>query len=81
VGAAARWQSGTSVGNGLLKQDAYWRVDLMARYQVNKRLSVSANIDNLFDRKYFADVWNSSNVLLYTWGAPRGVSVSMRYSF
>lgn len=81
VGAATRWQSGTSVGNGLLKQDAYWLVDLMARYQVNKRLSVSANINNLFDRKYFADVWSSSNVLLYTWGAPRGVSVGMRYTF
>jgi outer membrane receptor for ferric coprogen and ferric-rhodotorulic acid len=81
MGAATRWQSTTSVGSGRLKQAAYWLVDLTARYQVNKQLSIGANINNLFDKHYFSDVWSSSNVLLYTWGRPRSVNVSMRYVF
>ncbi|WP_066271873.1 TonB-dependent siderophore receptor [Hydrogenophaga palleronii] len=84
LGAAVRWQSpiSTSRGAATLRQDAYWVTDLMARYQVNRQLSLSLNIDNLFDKKYFAGVTNfTSQGLFYTWGAPRSVNVAMRYDF
>lgn len=82
VGAATRWQSETSTRNdaATLAQKPYWLVDLMARYQVNRHLSVGANINNLLDKKYFAGVTNFGS-LHYTWGAPRSFHLNMRYSF
>ena len=84
VGAAARWQSEISVqrGGAKLNQDAYWLLDLMARYQINRKLSVSANINNILDKKYFAGVTNfNAQGLFYTWGTPRSLSASLRYEF
>ena len=84
VGAAARWQSQTSVerGSARLSQDAYWLLDLMARYQINNKLSLSANLNNVLDKKYFAGLTNfNSQGLFYTWGAPRSLSASLRYEF
>ena len=82
VGAATRWQSETSTRNdaATLSQKSYWLVDLMARYQVNRHLSVGANINNLFDRKYLSGVTNFGS-LHYTWGAPRSFNLNMRYAF
>ncbi|KRC23928.1 TonB-dependent siderophore receptor [Acidovorax sp. Root217] len=82
VGAATRWQSETSTRNdaATLAQKSYWLVDLMARYQVNRHLSVGANINNLFDKKYLSGVTNFSS-LHYTWGAPRSFHLNMRHSF
>ncbi|MDR6213733.1 TonB-dependent siderophore receptor [Paracidovorax wautersii] len=84
VGGALRWQSAiaTSRGSATLRQDAYWLFDLMARYQVSRQLSISANLNNVFDKRYFAGVTNfSAQGLFYTWGAPRSVNVSARYDF
>ncbi|RKT49663.1 outer membrane receptor for ferric coprogen and ferric-rhodotorulic acid [Azonexus fungiphilus] len=84
VGAATRWQSQTSVerGSARLSQDAYWLVDLMARYQINNKLSLSANLNNVLDKKYFAGLTNfNAQGLFYTWGAPRSLSASLRYEF
>ena len=84
VGGAARWQSAisTSRGAATLRQDAYWVMDLMARYQINRHLSIAANVNNLFDKHYFSGVTNfNAQGLYYTWGAPRSVNVSMRYDF
>jgi outer membrane receptor for ferric coprogen and ferric-rhodotorulic acid len=78
VGAATRWQSKTTAGK--LVQSSFWLVDLMARYQFNKQLSVSANVNNLFDKSYFAGMRDFGRVQ-YTWGAPRSVNVNMRYDF
>jgi outer membrane receptor for ferric coprogen and ferric-rhodotorulic acid len=84
VGGAARWQSATSTSRGTatLGQDAYWVMDLMARYQINRHLSIAAHVNNLFDKHYFSGVTNfNAQGLYYTWGAPRSVNVSMRYDF
>jgi outer membrane receptor for ferric coprogen and ferric-rhodotorulic acid len=42
---------------------------------------VALNINNVLNKNYFSDIWGTSNVLLYTWGAPRSVNLSMRYDF
>lgn len=84
VGAAARWQSAISTtrGTATLRQDAYWLLDLMARYQVNRHWSLMANVNNALDKHYFSGVTNfTSQGLFYTWGAPRSVTLSARYDF
>ncbi len=54
----------------------------MARYQINNKLSLSANLNNVLDKKYFAGLTNfNSQGLFYTWGAPRSLSASLRYEF
>lgn len=84
VGAATRWQNKTSVSNAnaTLAQNAYWVLDLMARYEVDKHLSFSVNVNNALDKKYLAGMNNFTAIgLYYTWGAPRSVNVGMRYDF
>ena len=84
VGGGMRWQSAisTSRGTATLRQDAYWLFDLMARYQVDRHLSFTLNVDNAFDKKYFAGVTNfTSQGLFYTWGMPRSVNLGARYDF
>lgn len=84
VGAATRWQGKTSVSNSAatLAQRGYALFDLMARYQVDKHLSLSLNVNNALDKHYMAGMTNFSALgLYYTWGAPRSVSLSMRYDF
>lgn len=82
VGASTRWQSSTSVSDSrnTLAQKSYAVFDLMARYQVDKHLSFSLNVNNALDKEYFAGV-SSLGGLYYTWGAPRSVNVGMRYDF
>ena len=82
LGAATRWQSAISVASdkALLEQRAYWLVDLMARYPLNDRLSLSAQLNNLFDQRYLAGV-TDFRALHYTWGAPRSFGLSLRALF
>ncbi|QMV73570.1 TonB-dependent receptor [Comamonas piscis] len=61
-------------------QPAFWVLDLMARYQVNQKLSVNLNIRNALDSSYFAGMRDFGRVQ-YTWGAPRSVTASVRYDF
>ena len=43
---------------------------------------MSANVNNQLDKRYFAGVTHFHAQCLYcTWGAPRSVTVSMRYDF
>ena len=61
------------------RQGAYAVASLMARYDVNDQLSVTLNVQNLFDRKYISSVsgwWYSG-----TYGAPRNVQLTARYKF
>lgn len=83
VGAATRWQGKTAVSNSAatLAQQGYALLDLMARYQVDRHLSFSLNVNNALDKHYLAGLTNFSAVgLMYTW-APRSVNVGMRYDF
>lgn len=90
VGGAVNWQSdvyGNSnrpVGRGAngriiterarISQDAYTVVKLMSRYEFDKHLSASLNVDNLFDKKYYDNVGFYNGVF---WGAPRTVTLSL----
>lgn len=56
VGAGLQWQDGVklydSTVNSTIKQDAYALVNLMASYEVNKHITLQANGNNIFDKKY-----------------------------
>ncbi|WP_448144706.1 TonB-dependent siderophore receptor [Pseudomonas silesiensis] len=90
VGGAVNWQSdvfGNSrrpVGrnaageiiteNAKIRQKAYTVVKLMSRYEFDRHLSASLNVDNLFDEKYYDNVGFYNGVF---WGDPRTVTLSL----
>lgn len=83
LGGGANWQNRTfQSGTGpdgethRVYQGSYPLANLFARYQLTKQLAVQANIDNLFDRTYYA--WLSDYAV---YGQPRNFSVSMNYTF
>ena len=90
VGGAVNWQSdiwGNSnrpIGrdtdgdliteNAKIRQGAYTVVKLMSRYEFDRHLSASLNVDNLFDEKYYDNVGFYNGVY---WGDPRTVTLSL----
>ena len=52
----------------------------MARYNINEAMKVQANVNNLFDEKYY-NYMTAGSSNLYRYGAPRSVSVSFSYNF
>lgn len=90
LGASARWQSDsyydTSIAANISatgeriairqEQPAYWLFDVMARYQLSDTLSVTLNVDNLFDEFYNRSIWGYAD-----FGEPRSATVGIRYKF
>jgi len=84
LGGGARWQSKTwgdvfnPVAGRRIKHtvSGYWLFDAMASYRFNKQLSVSLNVSNLLDKRYYS-IFNAYST--YTWGEPRRVMLNMRY--
>jgi outer membrane receptor for ferric coprogen and ferric-rhodotorulic acid len=60
------------------QQDGYTLVSLMARYAVTEQLQVQANVENLFDKKYYSQMGFFSQ---YRYGAPRNFTISANYRF
>lgn len=86
MGSGARWQSqGWQILNNRPKntqekfaQDAYWLVNLTARYQITDNLSTTLNIYNLFDKKYYTNIGFYSSAY---YGDPRNLMLTTRYDF
>ncbi len=59
-------------------QKNFFVVDAMASYQLTDNLTLSLNIDNLLDEKYYTmmDIYS-----VYSWGAPRSYMLTTRYNF
>lgn len=85
VGGGVNWQTHVwdnvngPEGNGTLyaEQGSYALVNLFSRYQLTKQLSVQANLNNLFDKKY--DTAVDSDYAVY--GEPRNFSLTASYKF
>ena len=86
LGTSIAWQNKTYAfvtrpghsGDFKFVQDAYTLVDLMARYQFSPALSVTANVSNLTDEKYF------NNLGFYNggyYGDGRKASLKLNYRF
>ncbi|MCD9033710.1 ferric-rhodotorulic acid/ferric-coprogen receptor FhuE [Luteimonas sp. Y-2-2-4F] len=80
VGGGVNWQNRTydhDATYGTFQQDAYALVGLFARYRFAPELSVQLNLDNLFDKRYYAQF----NGGYGAWGRPRSGTITLTYSF
>lgn len=67
-------------GNTLrVGQDAYAVASLMANYQYSPQLSLQVNVNNLFDKTYYANQIDTFKNI--TFGAPRNVQGTLKYQF
>lgn len=64
-----------------LKQGAYAITNLMAGYKVNQNLDLQLNANNIFDRKYYSSISHSVSYGGDTYGNPRNLMMTARYSF
>jgi outer membrane receptor for ferric coprogen and ferric-rhodotorulic acid len=80
VGATLAWQSETSTDQepGIRTvQPSYATLGLMARYDIDKHLSLSVNLNNVTDKKYLTSLyWTQS---LYA--APRNGSATLSWTY
>jgi outer membrane receptor for ferric coprogen and ferric-rhodotorulic acid len=83
AGLNANWQSEISNPNvgpndETFKQDGYTLVNVFASYNISDQLKLTANVNNLFDKKYYSsiDFFNQG-----FFGAPRSAELSVRYSW
>ena len=60
------------------QQDGFTLVSLMARYTVTENLQLQANLENLFDKKYYSQMGFFEQ---YRYGAPRNYTISANYRF
>jgi len=83
VGGHLSWQgriyatgrSGSPTG-ATVAQSGYALVHLFGIYRATPQLDLQVNVNNLFDKTYYAAVGGSGR-----YGDPRSVTVSMKYRF
>jgi len=84
VGASANWKSSSynaSARSGNypdIVQDSHTIFNLMSSYQVNKKIGLSFNVNNVFNKEYYNSLSKTGYV---TYGAPRSYSGSLTYKF
>lgn len=90
IGAGVTWFDSTWSGNpaifnadgtlrtrsSIVRQGAYAVADLRAGYRLTDNLSLALNVNNLFDRSYYARISSTGRGNYY--GAPRTVFASIR---
>lgn len=69
--------SGAIVFDEALNQPSYAVVDLMVRYRITPRVTLSANLYNLFDKKYLTASARNAGY----WGAPRNAMISVGFKY
>ncbi|WP_347555702.1 TonB-dependent siderophore receptor [Robbsia sp. KACC 23696] len=80
VGSSIRWQSATRYVDatlGTARQGSYADVDFMVRYDVNKHFTITGNLYNAFNKKY----WASMEYNYGTYGAPLNGSVNLTWKY
>lgn len=82
VGGGLQWQNRsyyplpTRAGDTLYQQNASGIVNLMLRYAFSPQLSLQANLNNLLDRKYYANIGGQGQ-----FGTPRNAQVALNFRF
>ncbi|NVK54312.1 MAG: TonB-dependent siderophore receptor [Alteromonadaceae bacterium] len=90
VGTSVRWQEATSRYIGpvpaayanagddiVIEQDAYALVNLMASYEVNESITITANVNNVTDEKYLKSLYWEQGY----YGAPRNYLLSLTWQY
>ncbi|MCT4497822.1 TonB-dependent siderophore receptor [Pseudomonas sivasensis] len=88
VGGNISWQSrmynDVKLADGStyrLQQGAYAVTDLMAGYRVNDNLDLQLNANNIFDRSYYSTIANSVDYGGDSYGTPRNMMLTAKYTF
>jgi len=85
LGAGFNWQS--EINRNVTKPDrssvevsqqSYALFRLMARYNVNEQLTLRANLENAFDKRYYSQIGFYNQ---FQYGAPRNFSITAQYRF
>jgi outer membrane receptor for ferric coprogen and ferric-rhodotorulic acid len=82
VGGGFNWQNrtyyplSTSAGDMVYEQKAFGIVNLMVRYAFSPQLSLQANLNNLLDKKHYANISGQGQ-----FGTPRNAQVALNYRF
>jgi outer membrane receptor for ferric coprogen and ferric-rhodotorulic acid len=69
---------GFATNGGVIAQDAFTLVNLMARYDISKNLSAQLNVNNVTDKKHFG-MFAAYGAITYA--APRTTSLTLKYKF
>ncbi|MFT4193096.1 TonB-dependent receptor domain-containing protein [Ottowia sp.] len=81
VGGGVTWESSTYADwvdeswRSLYTQKSYAVVNLMARYAFSKQLTLTVNLNNVFDKVYRTEVSS------HNYGAPRNFMATLQYKF
>ncbi|WP_176551315.1 TonB-dependent siderophore receptor [Xenorhabdus cabanillasii] len=84
LGGGVNWQDKTQLElnspNGKREdgQGSFTTVNLMGRYQFTPDLSLTVNLNNVFDKKYYTSFGSYTQ---YYYGAPRNVEATLSYKF
>jgi outer-membrane receptor for ferric coprogen and ferric-rhodotorulic acid len=79
VGGNVKWQDDIHLDAflGTIRQDSYALVNLLASYQITDRVKATLRVNNVTDEQYLTSLyWDQA-----FYGAPRSVSLSLRYGF
>lgn len=77
VGGGLNWESKTGDPLATFTQHSFAVTNLMARYDINPQLSLTAHLNNAFDRRYAMAV--AGNIAIY--GPPRNFMLSLKHTF
>lgn len=77
LGGGVNWESKTGDPLSVYTQENYAVTNLMARYQVNKQLSITGHLNNALDKEYYVAVAATDGA----YGSPRNFMISAKYSF
>lgn len=80
LGGGVKWQSRIFAEDSSgyrTEQSDYALVDLMGRYDITRQTQVQVNINNVFDKKYYAGICTTC----YSYGDPANVTVSLQHNF
>jgi outer membrane receptor for ferric coprogen and ferric-rhodotorulic acid len=77
IGGGVNWKGRNGWEGGQYAfQEGYAVASAMARYEFSKQLSLTVNINNLFDKKYYDALLDNG-----MYGEPRSVMASLKYKF
>lgn len=86
LGGGVNWESKShsietnpSGADEKVSQGAHAVANLMVRYEFSKQLSAQLNINNVFDKKYYANQIGRFGNLFY--GEPRNAQLAVKYTF
>ncbi|CAM3859140.1 Ferric-pseudobactin BN7/BN8 receptor [Pseudomonas reidholzensis] len=77
IGGALRTQSSAYTSFGV-QQGGYSIVDLMTGYRVNQHLKLQANLNNVFDKRYYQSISNPAGANIF--GDPRNMMLTLKWS-